>query len=66
MASTDYALASPLDVDDGGAFTISSLQRGPRLSALGRYTGKVRECIVRLRTVTFVIAFVGFILHIVF
>ena len=62
MASTDYALASPLDVDDDGAFTISSLQRGPRLSAFERYADKVREYIVPLWTATSVIAFVGFII----
>lgn len=61
MAS-DYALASPLDVDEDASFTINQLKRGPSSSFVERYSETVREWVATVITGTWVLAFLGFVI----
>ena len=62
--ATDYALASPLDVDEDGSFTINQLRKGGSSAPFERFGETVREYVALFLSSTALIAFLAFVIAI--
>ena len=62
--ATDYSLASPLDVDEDGSFTINQLKRGSSDAPFERFSETVRQYVALFLSSTFLIAFMAFVIAI--